>query len=693
MAGIAFALSTTLVAMLEFHNILFPVAWGPLIMFLGCRLLDADLLEPTERTGFESVFWRCWPTAFCSALALALCYLAGNPQYVLFPVIAVFSYGACRAIMLGERRRATRALALFGGSGLLALMLCAPQILPFIELLKHSIRSGEIDAGIAGASVHPFHALTMLFPLAAGTPGGEGAYWGRSVFQFWLGTMYVGIVPLIGFPMVFSGLFPESPDPQVQERRCRVVFCLCAIAAGAALAAGSYLPFYGWGHRWLPGFDRVRWPSRFLLWVTTFVPLLGAMGLECLCRDREQGKRPARLFWGTIVGATAALLLAGATAIVPTFGMAILGLYAGAARVASERVDLLQADCGRVAIVLALATGAILVLSRVQRPRVRLAAMAALVTLAGIDLLLVGRPLQPLSGVDIYQYEPPSLGELKTHVSSDGPGRVLSIYGPNQYHLYGVSDPAVYRLARAVGVGDTLGQSDIESAWRSSLSLSRYSYIHDMLPTADDRTVMRLLRALNVRGVITGPPWAELIASPSQPLWQIVEIPDALPRALLVSTWRTVDSFKDGLSLLSGGDIDLSREALLEPLPGTTLPPASGGASPGNVKSIDYSVNGVVIRAHAERACLLVLNDTWFPGWQATVNGVPEPVIRANLLFRAIALPPGDCDVVFRYSPRPWRVGIAFFAVACGLMAALTVMSVQRTRAVRSPQDGHASPP
>jgi len=54
----------------------------------------------------------------------------------------------------------------------------------------------------------------------------------------------------------------------------------------------------------------------------------------------------------------------------------------------------------------------------------------------------------------------------------------------------------------------------------------------------------------------------------------------------------------------------------------------------------------------------LFLSDAYYPGWQATVDGKAEHIIRANDLFRAVAIPAGNHQVEFAYQPASFRWGM-----------------------------------
>ena len=75
------------------------------------------------------------------------------------------------------------------------------------------------------------------------------------------------------------------------------------------------------------------------------------------------------------------------------------------------------------------------------------------------------------------------------------------------------------------------------------------------------------------------------------------------------------------------------------------------------------------MRARSES--YLVLSDSWYPGWLATVDGVDVPIERANILFRAVRVPPGDHTVEFRYEPRSVSTGALVSAGSIGAAVVL----------------------
>jgi len=107
----------------------------------------------------------------------------------------------------------------------------------------------------------------------------------------------------------------------------------------------------------------------------------------------------------------------------------------------------------------------------------------------------------------------------------------------------------------------------------------------------------------------------------------------------------------------------------VEPNP-NFVPRARFIGSPAQI-SLASKPQRVVVRVCNDQPGELVLADTFYPGWEATVNGTPQPIRRFEQSQRAVALPAGDNEVVFHYRPASVRLGALVSGL--GLLAALGV--------------------
>lgn len=140
----------------------------------------------------------------------------------------------------------------------------------------------------------------------------------------------------------------------------------------------------------------------------------------------------------------------------------------------------------------------------------------------------------------------------------------------------------------------------------------------------------------------------------------------AQPRAFLATAVlrRTEEAALNALPGLAAGGAVIAPDAVP---PGTLGDPT---APP--VDLVEYRPERVVVRARPTQPTLLVLSDSYFPGWKARVDGVPTPIIRANHQFRAVPLEPGSHTVEFSFEPDSLRLGGVITAgTALGLVAAV----------------------
>ncbi len=72
----------------------------------------------------------------------------------------------------------------------------------------------------------------------------------------------------------------------------------------------------------------------------------------------------------------------------------------------------------------------------------------------------------------------------------------------------------------------------------------------------------------------------------------------------------------------------------------------------------------------------LVVADQYYPGWRASLDGLDMPILRANYIQRAIALPEGKHKVVFSYKPESYRIGLMISSIALGLLALTALIGI-----------------
>jgi membrane protein YfhO len=179
-------------------------------------------------------------------------------------------------------------------------------------------------------------------------------------------------------------------------------------------------------------------------------------------------------------------------------------------------------------------------------------------------------------------------------------------------------------------------------------------------------------------------------ASPFKPIYDrevfIYEIAGVLPRAALYSAAEVVPD-DQVLARLKAPDFDpqqkviISRESI-SPDDETAI--SSFSAAPGSpvhaAEITVYQPEHVQIEAETDAPALLMLNDTDYPGWQATVNGTRVPIMQADYLFRGVMVPTGKSTVEFDYEPRSFRLGAEISAASLFGVIALPLVFLRRNQ-------------
>jgi hypothetical protein len=103
-------------------------------------------------------------------------------------------------------------------------------------------------------------------------------------------------------------------------------------------------------------------------------------------------------------------------------------------------------------------------------------------------------------------------------------------------------------------------------------------------------------------------------------------------------------------------EVDLSTTVLLERAPEQSAR-AQGAPAPATLRIVRYGLTEIAVEVEAAAAGYLVLNDPYQPWWFAEVDGKEAPILKANVLFRAVRVSAGRHDVRFTFRPflGAWR--------------------------------------
>ena len=162
---------------------------------------------------------------------------------------------------------------------------------------------------------------------------------------------------------------------------------------------------------------------------------------------------------------------------------------------------------------------------------------------------------------------------------------------------------------------------------------------------------------------------------------------DALPRLAVYSAFRRVDDDDRALQLLTSPAFDPLREVLITAssadagqLP-SSAPSASARVGAGTIER--YDSQHVVGTVDAQVSAVVVLNDTGYPGWIASIDGRETKIFAANYLFRGIVVPSGHHTITFDYRPRSYRIGLIITLlsfIAAGMYLAYGAWTSRRAR-------------
>jgi hypothetical protein len=563
----------------------------------------------------------------------------GRDQVALLVLYVLAAYAVWRMLSAAAPVAALRSSVLPMSAGAAAAIAIAIVPLMLTVLLVEGSNRPSIDyIGAARGSLHPALLLTLVMPDVFGAAGRMEDYWGPPSFAWAdtglyiaqnMGQLYIGAIPLLLVLTATARGWLWARD---------VRFFVCAAAVMLVYALGWYTPFYRAAYALLPGVSLYRRPAD-----ATF--LIGALGAILA------GYAAHRL----LHAAQRDNALPGiATVTVAT--IAVAALSASLLGVRLDRLARLPLPIGIAAVTFAMAAAALVWARRniVARPLLAVAGIAAVTT---IDLAYNNGPssstAQPYALYDVLQPDTANatIAILKSKVVADETRRDrielagLGFHWPNASLTHSLENTLGYNPLRlalysaATGAEDHVGLPDQR----------RFSALFPSYRSP-------LANLLGLRFIAAGAPietmdrqlkFGDLPIVAQTTDGYIYENPDALPRVLFATRAETADFAR----MLADGvwpQADLRTTVLLD-----RAPPAGSEPQrrPGRARILAYGNTEVVAEADSPDGGFLVVHDLWHPWWLAELDGAPTDNLRANVLFRAVAVPPGRHTVRFTFRP------------------------------------------
>jgi hypothetical protein len=628
-AAVAFMFSGFLISRAGFLSMVAAGPWFPAIVAATHLALHA---ETSGRGHLRAVLLL----AACTGLML----VAGHIQLAFYALIAAGGYTLTTTWQLtrdrqklGSARRARWLLV--GRIPLLATLgvalgcgLAAIQLLPTAELTGYSARSDGPGYDYAmNYSLYPFQIAQVIVPDLLGSPV-TGDY--RGPGNYWEGTSYLGALTLL--LALIGARFGRNPARG---------FLLALTLVAWLFALGRFTPVYPWVFDHVPGFGLFQAPARFLFWWTFAGALLAGMGIDVLI---QRGNDPGLRRWKTLPMAAAGGIGAGAVAAL---------LVVGPAGVAGSSLVALA----KAALLLIAGSGLLLFAPKLGT---RWPVAAAVLVVA--DLFSFGAGLNPTTSPDLYRHaipiaEPPG-GQLAPRIyvrNDDFERRFGATFGFKSFGSSSADDLLPLRSTLYPNLGATAGTADAFNY--DPLKLERSRRLRLIADTVPDPTPYWQL--MGVGTVFDAEGSAHAVERP------------LLPPAFFASTTVAAGSRDEAERLVR--TVDVTRTAVVEAptvaLSALGTSPATAGQS--RVEATTFRQGMIAtIETAGETAGLLVVTESWYPGWVARLDGVVAPVSPADLAFRAIVVPPGSHHIEFSYEPASVLIGLWISGSSVVVMAA-----------------------
>ncbi len=622
LSGISFGFSGFMAVWLEYNTVGQVIAWLPLI------LLSIEALKKKLQTR--------WVMVFCLSITSAL--LAGHPQ--VFGYMYLFSL-----LYLVSRVQDSKKKIFLGIVSVIGIGIAGIQLLPGIELITLAARSphdfGQLFHGIL---IQPWQFISLIFPNFFGNPATR-TYWLDDTFLGKVTT--IGLVPLFFLPAIF-----RRKEPIVR------FFLWSTLSVGVLISANpvSYILY----RLPLPLVSSSS-PTLMSFLLAFCISILCGFGLDHWIREKHSiQKLVKRTIQVTII--VGLFFLSARLPQVATHGAVI------------ERAVLYGAGIA----------GATLMFFwiAITKPAWMKAAVIGMLLLHIADLFIffhrfnafipsalvypeheVTTFLRDHNGLRYWGY---GTAAIPANLATQFKGLSPEGYDPLYPKWYG---EFVYSYTQGALLNSFSNSTRSDAAIASGfgaegLSDSRKNKVLDALSVG-----YILDRTENGSTEVTFPS-IRYESAYNTGDWHIFKNKAAAPHAYLADIVMSYTDKEDFAKKFFAPSYNPAVSVLLATIP-TEIPMSS---TPALATITEYQSDMVKIQTQSTAPKILVLTDTYYPGWNATVDGKPVKILQANWTQRAVVVPQGTHTITMIYAPESVRVGSILSMISIGLLGLALIL-------------------
>ena len=590
--------------------------------------------------------------------------LCGAPEVNVLNMLLLLGWTLCFPYDIPRMRRCLQ----WGALNAFILGVSMIQLLPTVEMVRQSSRGAgmeywEFTSNSLRLKRLPELVAPNFFGYVDQLPF-QTYYWSYILRDgddySYIVNIYFGATALI--LGIFGGLDPRCDSRLTRPARRMLLFIFAAVVL---LSLGRFLPGFALLYR-LPLMTLFRYPIKFMIAGLLPLALLVGHTAEMIFDETRDMAVFRRVLSACAI---AAALFAASFTTFPAFADAFERFFFWHSADAVMAQGLQQAFTHVAAMLMLAALFAVMMRRSSRWPQWGLAGVLLL------DLGLAGMRVNPTAPEAWLTEIPAAAQAVKRQI---GDGRLFRVDPPRKTQILSPSEEIFWGYR-----------------WRLE-TLTKYAAAFYRIPVLfhDDYVGLENMNMLKLNGLVKQLAWPqrlpllaasgvttvithERVALPDMPL--AAELPNRsntpfylyrLTRPAdcvrFVSAWKFTQDEAEAIRLLLAPSFDPARQVVLH------APELRAIQQP---ECAPAEITALTVKSHVSayrvtNACdgFVVFAEPFYPGWRVRVDGRRVPILRANMAFSAVLLPPGTHLIERRYVPLSLIFGAFASLLSCGIL-------------------------